>query len=70
MYLAPRLKTLYLCPPVVFDPEAPIDEERARICRYLMETITEKAESLPLHTVVRNRNIPMKDYPKIRLSEA
>jgi len=70
MYLAPKLKKLYLCAPVEFDPEAPIEEERQRICDYLMDTITKTAESLPLHTVIPYRNIPKKYYPKNRPSES
>jgi len=63
MYIAPRLKQMHLGKPVCFDPEAPIEEERSRICRYLMEEITQTAESLPLHTVIPYQNIPKKHYP-------
>ena len=64
MYIAPNLKTMYLEKPVTFDPDAPIAEEKKRICQYLMETITQKGRSLPLHTVVPYPNIPKRDYPK------
>lgn len=64
LYIAPRLKTMYFCPPIEFDPEAPIEEERLRICRYLCDTITKKAVSLPRHTVVPYRNIRRRDWPK------
>ena len=63
LYLAPALKKMVYGEPVVFDPAAPIESERARICRACMEQITAMAESLPLHTVVPYRNIPRRLYP-------
>ncbi len=64
MYLAPKLKKMVLGKPIRFDPDAPIDEERERICKYLMESVTELALSLPQHTVIPYRNIRKRDYPK------
>lgn len=64
LYIAPKLKKMYLGKPVKFNPHADITEERRRICDYLMEEITAIARDLPLHTVVPYRNIPKKDYPK------
>ncbi len=64
MYIAPKLKKMYIGKPTTFNPEAPMDEERIRICNYLMEEITQIARALPLHTVVPYRNIPKKLYPK------
>lgn len=49
MYVCPTLRKLYILKPIAFDPTAPIQEERKRICAYLMEAISEKADSLPLH---------------------
>ena len=63
MYIAPKLKRIYLGKPVRFCAAAPIDTERSRICTYLMKEITAIAEALPEHTVVPYRNIPKKDYP-------
>jgi len=63
LYIAPRLKQMHLGTPIQFDPCAPIDEERSRICRYLMDEITDIACSLPKHTVIPYRNIPKKYYP-------
>lgn len=63
MYVAPRLKTLYLCPPVVYDPTADPEAERRRICAYLSAQITAKARALPEHTVVPYSNISKKLYP-------
>ena len=64
MYIAPALKTTVLGEPTVFNPAAPIAEERARICTYLKEEITRMAKAMPEHTVVPYRNIPKRDYPK------
>ena len=63
MYVAPDLKKIVLGKPVVFDPDAPMDTERRRICDYLMDSITDLACSLPKHTVVPYRNVSKKDYP-------
>lgn len=63
MYVAPELKKLYLGTPIYFCADNPPDEERKRICTYLMDGITEIAGSLPKHTVVPYRNIPKKLYP-------
>lgn len=63
LYIAPKLKKLYLGKPIRFCADAPIDAERSRICRYLMNEITQIARSLPEHTVIPYRNIPQKDYP-------
>lgn len=63
MYIAPKLKTIYFGKPIRFNPDAPIDQERQRICIDLMDEITEIAVHLPYHTVVPYANIPKKDYP-------
>ena len=63
VYIAPKLKKMYLGKPIRFNAGNPIEEERSRICKYLMEKITETARSLPEHTVVPYRNIPKKEYP-------
>jgi len=63
MYIAPKLKKMYLGKPLRFSAEAPIKDERRRICEYLMDEITHIACSLPEHTVVPYRNIPKKFYP-------
>ena len=66
MYIAPKLKTMYIGTPTVFNPDFPMEEERERICKYLMDEITRIAKQAPLHTVVPYRNIPKKLYPKNR----
>ena len=63
MYVAPKLKKVYFGEPVSFSADAPIEEERGRVCRKLMDSITETAVSLPRHRVVPYRNISKKDYP-------
>lgn len=63
LYLAPALKTMYLGAPIRFCADAPIQEERQRICGHLMDEITIIASSLPEHTVVPYPNLPKKDYP-------
>ncbi|MBQ6893025.1 MAG: hypothetical protein IJN48_02360 [Clostridia bacterium] len=64
LYIAPKLKKMYLGKPVRFCAANPIEEERARIRNYLMAEITSIAVSLPEHTVVPYRNIPKRYYPK------
>ncbi len=64
LYIAPELRKMYLGKPVKFSSENDTSEERRRICDYLMNEITEMAESLPEHRVVPYRNIPKKLYPK------
>ena len=62
MYLAPKLKKMYLGKPIRFCPDAPMEEERARIVQTLMEEITDIAVSLPEHTVIPYNNISRKLY--------
>ncbi len=64
LYIAPRLKKMYLCRPIKFSAGTPIEEERRRICDYLMNEITDIACSLPEHVVVPYRNMPKRLYPK------
>ena len=70
LYIAPKLKKMYLGKPIKFCAETPITEERRRICDYLMNEITDIAEGLPEHTVIPYRNIPKKLYPKNTQKEA
>lgn len=69
MYVCPTLRKLYILEPIAFDPTAPIQEERKRICAYLMEAITAKADSLPLHATFGYRknlnsyNRPLEEKP-------
>lgn len=62
LYIAPYLKKMYIGKPVQFNPAAPIEEERKRICEYAADEITATAVSLPLHTVVPYANLPKKAY--------
>ena len=63
-YIAPKLKTVSFGEPIRFRADVPIEEERQRIREYLMRQITEKAVSLPAHTVIPYRNIRKRDYPQ------
>ena len=63
MYIAPNLKAMYLGEPICFDPDRPIQEERERICTYLMEQITDMAVHLPRHKVIPYPNIAKGEYP-------
>ena len=63
LYIAPKLKKMYLGKPIKFSADTPIAEERRCICDYLMQEITDIAGSLPEHTVIPYRNIPKKYYP-------
>lgn len=63
VYIAPTLRKMYLGKPIRFCAANPIEEERRRICEYLMKEITEIARSLPEHTVVPYNNIPKREYP-------
>ena len=69
MYVAPNLKGMYLGKSVSFCADNPIEEERKRICQYLMAEITDIARNLPEHRVVPYRNISKKYYPLNRDSE-
>ncbi len=64
LYMSPKLKKMYLGKSIKFSADAPIAEERRRICDYLMNEITDIAVGLPEHTVIPYRNIPKKYYPK------
>lgn len=63
LYIAPALKKIYFGKPIPFNPETPMEEERQRICKYLMDQITDIAVHLPRHRVVPYPNLPKKDYP-------
>ena len=63
LYVAPRLRKLCLGSPVRFDPSAPMQQERKRICEAMMDGVTELARALPEHIVVPYPNIPKKQYP-------
>lgn len=64
VYIAPKLRKMYIGKGIHFNGEGNIEEERSRICNYLSEEITDIARELPLHTVVPYRNIPKRYYLK------
>lgn len=63
MYVAPALKLICFGHPIRFRGTEPVEAERTRICKYLMEQITTIACGLPRHKVVPFKNIPPKQYP-------
>lgn len=63
LYIAPALKKMYLGKPIYFCPENSMEQERKRICSYLMDEITRIACALPEHKVVPYPNMPKKLYP-------
>ncbi len=62
-YIAPGLKKMYIGKGIRYCPDNPAQEERERICTYLMDEITRIATNLPRHKVVPYRNVPKKQYP-------
>lgn len=62
MYIAPKLKKMYIGKGISYQRENSIEEERKRISKYLSDEITEIACNLPKHTVVPYRNIPKRFY--------
>ena len=62
LYIAPGLKQMHLGKPVRYDPQNSPQQERERICGYLMHEITQIACSLPEHKVVPYNNIPKREY--------
>ena len=62
IYIAPKLKKMYIGKGTTFHSQNNINEERKRIATYLSDEITEIARNLPLHTVIPYRNIPKKYY--------
>lgn len=62
MYLAPKLKKVYIGRGIEYCGENDSKEEKKRIVSYLVDEITHIAVSLPEHTVVPYRNIPKKYY--------
>ena len=64
MYLAPKLKKIFFGQPIRFDPQAPKAQERQRVCKALMDSITAIACAQPAHTVIPYNNISPKRYPK------
>ena len=64
MYVAPKLRSVYIGKGTIYNSQNGIESEKERICRFLSDEITEIARSLPEHTVVPYRNIPKKYYLK------
>ncbi len=63
LYMAPNLRKMVIGKPIRYCVEADKQEERTRICGYLMDEITKIACNLPKHTVIPYPNVPKKEYP-------
>lgn len=64
LYVAPNIGKMCLGKPVKFSAATPAEQERRRICDYLMNEITHIARDLPEHTVIPYRNMSKRLYPK------
>ncbi len=62
VYIAPKLRKVYIGEGIQYHSENKIEDERRRLCDYLSDEITKIARDLPPHTVVPYRNIPKKYY--------
>lgn len=62
IYIAPKLKKMYIGEGIPFNGENDIKDERKRITNYLSDEITSIACNLPRHTVIPYRNIPKRYY--------
>ncbi len=62
IYIAPKLRKMYIGEGILFQNENHIEEERTRITEYLSNEITNIARELPEHTVVPYRNVGRKNY--------
>lgn len=62
IYIAPKLKKVYIGKGIVYNGENDPKNEKQRILRYLTDEITRMAVELPCHTVVPYRNVPKKYY--------
>lgn len=62
MYIAPKMKKMYVGEGIVYDEEQEATREKQRICNYLSDEITRMARELPEHMVIPYRNVPKKHY--------
>ena len=66
LYVAPALGVLTFGEPILYDPAAPGDDQRARISNALMDAVTDLAVALPEHTVAPDPNLPQREWTKNR----
>ena len=62
VYIAPKLRKMYIGKGIAYNSENNIEDERRQIAEYLSTEITEIARALPRHTVVPYRNLPKRYY--------
>ncbi len=69
LYIAPELKQMHIGRPIYYDPQKDLESQKHEICQYLMDTISQTAQSLPRHRVVPYPNVPKAQYPYNRPKE-
>lgn len=62
MYIAPKMRKMYIGNGISYNGENSATEEKARISEYLSNEITDIARNLPSHTVVPYRNVGRRHY--------
>lgn len=62
MYIAPKLKKMYIGNGIKYNHDNDYESERKRITEYLSDNITDIARNLPKHTVIPYLNIQKKRY--------
>jgi len=62
VYLAPRMRKMYIGKEIRFCAQTATETERTRMAQALSDEITKMARELPEHVVVPYRNIPKKFY--------
>lgn len=62
MYYSVELRKMVFGKPIEFDSNNNMDDERKRICSYLMQEITKMAKELPRHKVVPFNNVKKSQY--------
>ena len=63
MYIAPRLKKVFLGEPIWYNPEANPAKERTRVISVLSKAVYELAVAQPRHEVVPFRDVPGEEHP-------
>lgn len=64
LYYAPKIRKAIFGKAIRFDASATIEDERKRICDYIIAEITRIAKELPVHTVIPFNAVDKKLYKK------
>ena len=62
MYYCKDLRKMLFGKPIKFNGNNPIEQERTRICDYLIQETTALAKELPTHKVIPFNPVPKKDF--------